>query len=133
MAKKNIVAGGLLLMSACVFLYALAPRSVHASVQDAAQESHKADAAKGKQLYETNCALCHDPTAERASKAKIGPGLKGVSKWGPDTLSDGTEHKDHSAEVLRLQIVKGGGQMSPVGASFSGEDLDDLVAYLQTI
>ena len=90
----------------------------------------KGDAAKGKEAFEANCAICHNADSE---EDKVGPGLNGISKNGAHKLSDGTEHKDHSAAVLRKQTVEGGGSMPPVGASLSDQEVDDLLAYLQTL
>ncbi len=87
------------------------------------------DPAKGKEVFEANCAICHEVTDED----KVGPGLKGISKKGPHKLSDGTEHKDHSPDVLRKQIVEGGGSMPPVGSSLSEDDVNNVIAYLQTL
>ena len=94
-----------------------------------AQDAKKGDPAKGKEVFEANCAICHEVTADD----KVGPGLKGISQKGPHKLSDGTEHKDHSPAVLRKQIVEGGGSMPPVGASFSEEEVNNVIAYLQTL
>lgn len=90
----------------------------------------KGDAAKGKELFEANCALCHNADS---TEEKVGPGLKGISKKGPDKLSDGTEHKNHSAAVLRKQVVEGGGTMPPVGGTLSDKDVDDVIAYVLTL
>ena len=93
------------------------------------KEEVKGDAAKGKEVFEANCAICHEIT----DQDKVGPGLKGVSKKGPHKLSDGTERKDGSPEVLRKQIVEGGGAMPPVGAALSEKEVDDVIAYLLTL
>jgi cytochrome c5 len=89
----------------------------------------KGDAAKGKEIFEENCEICH----EVSDQDKVGPGLKGISMKGPHKLSDGTEHKDHSPEVLHKQIVQGGGAMPPVGASFSDKEVDDVIEYLMKL
>jgi mono/diheme cytochrome c family protein len=93
------------------------------------KESIKGDSAKGKEVFEANCAICHEITDE----AKVGPGLKGISKKGPHKLSDGTERKDSSPATLRKQVVEGGGAMPPVGAGLSEKEVDDVVAYLLTL
>lgn len=89
----------------------------------------KGDPAKGKEVFEANCAVCHEVTDED----KMGPGLKGISKKGPHRLSDGTEHKGHSPTVLRKQIVEGGGSMPAAGAGLSDNEVDDVIAYLLTL
>ena len=95
-----------------------------------AEAEAKGDAAKGKDVFATNCALCHN--AESAD-VLVGPGLKGLFHWPPHKLSDGTEHKEHTVEIIRKQIVEGGGAMMAVGAGLSAQELQDLIAYLQTL
>ncbi len=90
----------------------------------------KGDVAKGKEAFEANCAICHNADSEEDN---VGPGLKGISKKGAHKLSDGTEHKDHSAGVLRKQIVDGGGAMPPVGGALSDKEVDDVLAYVQSL
>lgn len=92
-------------------------------------ESVEGDVAKGKETFDDNCTICH----EVSDQDKVGPGLKGISKKGPHKLSDGTEHKDHSAAALRKQITQGGGAMPAVGASFSEKEVNDLISYLMTL
>src|SRR3954462_4457501 len=96
----------------------------------ASAQNGKGDAAKGKEVFEANCGLCHNADSE---EDKVGPGLKGISKKGAHKLSDGTEHKDHSAATLRKQVVDGGGSMPPVGGGLSDKEVDDVVAYLMTL
>ncbi|HWP85117.1 MAG TPA: cytochrome c [Terriglobia bacterium] len=88
------------------------------------------DAAKGKAVFEANCQFCH--TAE-SNEAVVGPGLKDLYKWPPHKLSDGTEHATHTDEIIRKQIVEGGGAMQPAGGSLTEEEIADLLAYLKTI
>ena len=94
------------------------------------KEEAKGDSAKGKKVFEDNCSTCHNADSDEAI---IGPGLKGLFKWPPHKLSDGTEHKEHTVAIIRKQITEGGGMMAPVGASFSEEEINDLIAYLQTL
>jgi mono/diheme cytochrome c family protein len=100
------------------------PQNPRRAVQD------KENAAKGKIVYEDHCAVCHSADSEEAI---VGPGLKGLFHWPPHKMSDGTEHKEHTVEIIRNQIVNGGGSMAPVGASLSSEEIDNLIAYLQTL
>src|SRR5262249_35565409 len=89
----------------------------------------KGDPAKGKEVFEANCAICHEVTADD----KVGPGLKGISKKPAHKLSDGTEHKDHSAAVLRKQIVECGGARRQDGGARSQREVDTRVAYLRSL
>ena len=100
-----------------------------ANSKQSENEGAKGDPAKGKEVFEANCAICHEVT----DQDKVGPGLKGISKKGAHKLSDGTEHKDHSPAVLRKQVTEGGGAMPPVGAGLSAKEVDDVIAYLLTL
>ena len=86
--------------------------------------------AKGKEVFEANCLFCHNADSD---EALVGPGLKNLFKWPPHKLSDGTEHAEHTVATIRKQIVEGGGGMAPMGDSLSKQELDDLIAYLQTL
>jgi mono/diheme cytochrome c family protein len=96
----------------------------------AAQPLPAGDIDRGANVFQEHCALCHDPTS---SAVVVGPGLEGLFRWPPHQLSDGTEHRTHSMEVIRRQIADGGGAMAPMGPSLTEEELADLLAYLQTL
>jgi len=105
-----------------------APARYQADEEKAAES--KGDPARGKQVFASKCSVCHDPETR---ETKVGPGLKDLFHWSSHVLSDGTEHKEHDAVTIRKQIVEGGGQMDAVGASFSDQQIADLIAYLQTL
>ena len=90
----------------------------------------KGDVAKGKAVFGDNCAVCHSAETDEAI---VGPGLKNLFHWPPHKMSDGTEHQEHTVEIIRKQIVEGGGSMAPAGASFSDQEVADLITYLQTL
>ena len=98
--------------------------------KEPAKEQAKGDPAKGKEFFDANCTICHIADSDQAL---IGPGLKNLFHWPPHKLSDGTEHKEHTVEIIRKQITQGGGEMQAVGADFAEKDLNDLIAYLQTL
>ncbi len=95
-----------------------------------ARQRSAGDPAKGKEIFASKCEVCHNADSR---DAKVGPGLKDLFHWPAHTLSDGTEHQQHNEEVIRKQIVEGGGAMDPVGASLSDREIADLIAYLQTL
>ena len=97
---------------------------------DEKEPETKGDPAKGKQMFASTCNVCHDADTR---ETRVGPGLKDLFQWPPHTISDGTEHKQHTVEVIRKQIVQGGGMMPAVGASLSEQEIADLIAYLQTL
>ncbi len=76
-------------------------------------DSGGANAAAGKVVFEANCQGCH-PSA--GTEAGIGPALNST------TLD---------AVGIRNQVVNGGGAMP--GGLVSGTDLDNVVAYVESI
>lgn len=72
------------------------------------------DVAHGKEVFETHCEDCH-------------PG--GEEDVGPSLIAD-----PHTPAALRQQVREGSGKMRPFSEKrINGEDLEALLAYLQTI
>jgi mono/diheme cytochrome c family protein len=88
------------------------------------------DAARGRQVFDDHCSTCHDPDS---NDEIVGPGLKNLFQWPAHKLSDGTARNQETATSVRQQITQGGGEMSAVGASFSEQEIADLIAYLKTL
>ena len=93
-------------------------------------EETKGDPAKGKQIFADNCLMCHNPESEEVT---VGPGLKGLFAKPPHKMADGTEHAKHTVPMIREQIVNGSSVMPAAGSALSNKELDDLIAYLQTL
>jgi len=89
--------------------------------------AQKGDAAKGKGVFEDNCAVCHavDSTEK---KAPIGPGLKGLFK--KDKLNNGKKPTD---ATIRALINAGGNGMPSFSDTLSDAERDNVVAYLKTL
>ena len=72
------------------------------------------DVAHGKEVFDTHCEDCH-------------PG--GEEDVGPSLIAD-----PHTPSALRKQVREGSGKMRPFPEKrISGDDLEALLAYLQTI
>ena len=84
-----------------------------------------ADTDKGKEVFESNCAACHN--ADSATK-KMGPGLKGLFQH--DKLKNGKKPTD--ATVTEV-IDKGGTGMPAYADLLTPEEKTDLLAYLHTL
>ena len=84
-----------------------------------------ADAAKGKDVFESNCAVCHN--ADNA-EVKMGPGLKGLFK----KASLNNKKKPSDAVILAI-INEGGNGMPGFGDLLTAPEKADLVAYLKTL
>jgi mono/diheme cytochrome c family protein len=86
----------------------------------------KGDAAKGKDVFEQNCSVCHNSdSAER----KMGPGLKGLFKKGK-LESSGKAVSD--ATVLE-KINDGGNGMPAYKDQLNDDDRTNLLAFLKTL
>lgn len=82
------------------------------------------DAATGKELFETKCAICHN--ADSTDK-KIGPGLKGIKDG---KLPSGKEAT--YANILE-NLNKGGGGMPAFEKLLTDEEKDHIIAYVKTL
>jgi mono/diheme cytochrome c family protein len=82
-----------------------------------------ASEARGAEIFQVNCARCHNPTT---TQAKQGPGLQAITKV--KAMPSGAPPTD---ERLTATILHGRGMM-PAAALSDGE-LHDLLAYLHTL
>ena len=103
---------------------------VNAAGQQGGREG-KADVTKGKEVFFIHCSYCHNADSDVAEGGR--PGLKGLFKWPRHRLADGTEHREHTVEMIRRLLVEGTSEMRPRGIVLSDREMDDLLAYLQTL
>ena len=82
------------------------------------------DAAAGKELFETKCALCHNADSK---EKKIGPGLQGVKDG---KLPSG---KDATYDNLLDNLNKGGNGMPAFEKLITQEEKDNVIAYVLTL
>jgi mono/diheme cytochrome c family protein len=88
--------------------------------------AQKGDAAKGKDVFDANCSVCHNSDSD---EAKIGPGLKGLTKKAKMSTAD---KKPTDANILE-QINSGGNGMPPYKDTLSDAEKTNLIAYLKTL
>jgi mono/diheme cytochrome c family protein len=84
-----------------------------------------ADAAKGKGVFEENCAVCHNADSD---EKKMGPGLKGLFK--KDKLKNGKKPTEANVKAI---INAGGNGMPAYSDMLSDEERDNVLAYLKTL
>jgi mono/diheme cytochrome c family protein len=83
------------------------------------------DAAKGKALFEANCAVCHSADTE---ERRMGPGLKGLTKHAK--LVNGEAVTDASIAAF---VNEGGNGMPGFADLLSTQEKADILAYLKTL
>ncbi len=80
---------------------------------------------QGKKLFASRCSGCHDPLSTRTI---VGPGLKGLLRNPVLPISKNPA----TAESIRFQLHQPMGRM-PSFAYLSAEEIEDLIAYLNTL
>ena len=96
------------------------------STKKSAGHGSSGSAVKGKEVFESKCAICH--FAESDQK-KIGPGLKGISKRGTFTVN-GSKVTDES---LKTWIENGDSLMPGMKESLDPAQIKDVIAYVKTL
>lgn len=95
------------------------------------ERSHAADAAKGKQVYDTYCALCHGPTGKGDGQGAAALDPK------PRDLSSAEIMRGKTDEHLVNVIANGGAAaglsaaMPPWNGVISPEDIQNVVAHIR--
>jgi mono/diheme cytochrome c family protein len=85
----------------------------------------KGNAASGQATFRGYCAVCHNADSR---DRKVGPGLKGL--FHRSATSTGMKPSEAN---IRAKIENGGGGMPPFKDTLSGMEMDDLMAYLETL
>jgi mono/diheme cytochrome c family protein len=88
--------------------------------------AQQGDAAKGKQVFEDNCSVCHNSDS---ADVKVGPGLKGLSK--KDKMS--TTGKAPTDANILAKINEGGNGMPAYKDILSDTDKANVIAFLKTL
>ena len=81
---------------------------------------------RGRELFESNCAPCHE--AAKLDLKKQPPKLEGLFQ--SKTLPSGAPATD---EQVRKTIIQGIGTMPAFDQRLSAEDVKDLLAYLRQL
>jgi cytochrome c len=122
--KSNHLLVGIAALGLCGFAFAQEPAAKKASPGGAGKTS--AAAARGKEIFEQKCAICH--YADSDAK-KIGPGLKGISKRGTFTVNNNKV----TDETLKTWIENGDTLMPPFKEVLEAPQIKDVIAYVKTL
>jgi cytochrome c len=83
------------------------------------------DVAKGKELFESNCGVCHNSDSE---ERKMGPGLKGLSKRAKLVNGEAT------SDTTIMNLVNTGGNGMPGFADLlTTAEKADVLAFLKSL
>lgn len=123
--RRNLLLLGMACVALTCAVVAQEPAAQNAPKKSAGHASG-GSAAKGKQVFEQKCAMCHFADQE---EKKIGPGLKGISKRGTFTVNGNKV----TTESLTKWIENGDSQMPGMKDSLEPAQIKDVVAYVKTL
>jgi mono/diheme cytochrome c family protein len=129
--NRNFIVAGIAVLAVAGAVFAQDPdtKPAAAPAKKAAGGSgaSAAAAARGKEVFDKKCGVCH--YADSDAK-KIGPGLKGLSKRGTFTVKEGYKVTDES---LKTWIENGDSLMPPFKEVLEPAQIKDVVAYVKTL
>jgi cytochrome c len=123
--KRNLLILGTVILAVAAAVVAQDPPA-QTSPKKAAGHATAGSAARGKEVFEKKCAVCHFADSDQK---KIGPGLKGISKRGTFTVNG----KKVTTESLKTWIENGDSQMPGMKDSLEPAQIKDVVAYVKTL
>src|SRR5882757_513453 len=117
---------GIAILAVAGAVYAQDPDAKPAAKKSAASGGSAAAAARGKEVFDKKCVVCH--YADSDSK-KIGPGLKGIGKRGTFTVNNNKV----TDESLKTWSENGDTMMPPFKDVLEPAQIKDVVAYVKTL
>lgn len=133
--KTNLMLTGLfsvLLLSGCNSESLATVSTVQVSASQRTNDVQQL--ARGKALFQQNCAVCHGAEAQGAFNWRT-PGSDG--KYLPPPLN-GSGHAWHHPRAALQQTIRNGtiaigGSMPPWRDKLSAQDIDDLISWFQSL
>jgi mono/diheme cytochrome c family protein len=111
---------------ACAAAIAAQEQPAKKSASNGGSKGSSAAAARGKDVFEKKCGICH--YADSDAK-KIGPGLKGLAKRGTFSVNNNKV----TDENLRTWIENGDSLMPPFKDALEAAQIKDVIAYVKTL
>jgi mono/diheme cytochrome c family protein len=125
--NRNFVAVAIAVLAvAGVVMAQDSPDKAPAKKSSSSSASSAAAAARGKEVFDKKCGVCH--YADSDAK-KIGPGLKGIGKRGTFTVNNNKV----TDESLKTWIENGDTLMPPFKEVLEAPQIQDVVAYVKTL
>ena len=116
----------LLILGIAILAVARAVLAQDPPAKKSASHSSVGSAAKGKEVFEKKCAMCHFADSDQK---KIGPGLKGISKRGTFSVNGNKV----TTESLKTWIENGDSLMPGMKDVLEPAQINDVVAYVRTL
>jgi len=107
-------------------VFAQDPPAKAPAKKNAAAAGPAGSAAKGKEVFDKKCGVCH--YADSDAK-KIGPGLKGIGKRGTFTVNNAKV----TDESLKTWIENGDNLMPPFKDVLDAAQIKDVAAYVKSL
>jgi mono/diheme cytochrome c family protein len=126
--KRNFIVLGIATLAVAGALLAQDPPPAGdaAPKKTAASGGNAAAVARGKEVFDKKCAMCH--YADREDK-KIGPGLKGLMKRGTFTINGSKV----TTTSLTTWIENGDSMMPGMKEALEPAQIKDVVIYVKTL
>ena len=123
--KRNYLVLGMAALAVAGALLAQDPPARKTAASGGSKASAAA-VARGKDVFEKKCALCHNADSDAK---KIGPGLKGLSRRGTFSVNNNKV----TTESLKTWIENGDSLMPPFKEVLEPAQISDVVAYVKTL
>ena len=122
--KRNVLLLGMATLACAAAMLAQNPPAKKAP--NGGSKGNSATVARGKEVFEKNCSICH--YADSDAK-KIGPGLKGLSKRGTFSVNANKV----TDETLKTWIENGDTLMPGLKDTLVAAQIKDVIAYVKTL
>jgi cytochrome c len=122
--RRNVLVLGMATLACAAALVAQEQPKKKASSRGS--KGNSAAAARGKEVFDKKCALCH--YADSDAK-KIGPGLKGLTKRGTFSVNNNKV----TDENLRSWIENGDSLMPGFKDTLEAAEIKDVIVYVKTL
>ncbi len=124
--NRNFIVLGIAILAVASAVYAQDQDAKPSTKKPAAAGASTAAAARGKDVFDKKCGVCH--YADSDAK-KIGPGLKGIGKRGTFTVNNNKV----TDESLKTWIENGDTLMPPFKDVLEPAQIKDVVAYVKSL
>src|SRR5215470_286453 len=124
--KRTFALLGIGVLACTGTLFAQSAPTKPSGTKKAGAAKDSAAVARGKEIFQQKCSVCHFDTSDAK---KIGPGLKGLNKRGTFSVN-GNKITDES---LKTWIENGDSLMPPFKETLEEAQIKDVIAYVKTL